>query len=233
MDFEVIKRYIFSGKTTKKTIKPNSVLIFFLFIITISFSANDSGSWVLRKNKNGIAIYTRYEDGFSIKELRLVDTVQSSLSGIVGLLLDTKNYTSWVYHCSESKTLKLINDQEEYDYELISVPWPFNDRDLISDSKISQDSSTKTVTINTVAAPGYIPDVDGVVRIKQFNSVYILTKLAGGKIKIDYTVYADPGGNIPVWLINANIVSGPYNTFFSMNERLSQYQSASFSFIKE
>jgi hypothetical protein len=233
MDFEVRKKHTCSDKTTKKTIRPNRAFLFFLLIITISFSANDSGDWVLRKNKNGIAIYTRYEEGFSIKELKLVDTVQSSLSGVVGQLLDTKNYTAWVYHCSESKTLKLINDQEEYDYEVISVPWPFNNRDLISDSKISQDSLTKTVTINTVAAPTYIPEVEGVVRIKQFNSVYILTKLAAGKIRIDYTVYTDPGGNIPVWLINANIVSGPYNTFYAMNERLPQYQSASFLFIKE
>src|SRR5450432_3287214 len=152
MDFEVRKKYIFFDKIAKKTIKLNSVLLFLSLIIAIGFSAHDSGDWVLRKNKNGIAIYTRYTDGYSIKQLRLIDTVQSSLSGIVALLGDTKNYTEWVYHCSESKTLKLINDQEQYDYELISVPWPFNNRDLISDSKISQDSLTKTVTIITVAA---------------------------------------------------------------------------------
>lgn len=233
MDIEVRKRYALSGKTAKKTIKLNSALLLLPLIIAISLSSNDSAGWVLRKNKNGIAVYTRYAAGSNLKEIRVIDTVKSSLSGIVALLLDTKNYPTWVYRCSEYKTLKLINDQEQYNYELINVPWPFSDRDVVTDSKITQDSLTKAVTINTIVAPNYLPEAHGIVRIKQYHSVYILTKLVSGKIRIDYTGYADPGGNIPAWLINSNIVTGPYNSTLSMNNRLPQYQSGSYSFIKE
>ncbi len=213
--------------------KLNSILLFLPLIIVIGFSSNDSSDWVLRKNKNGIAVYTRYHEGSGIKEIWVIDTVNSSLSGVVAVLLDAENFHKWVYHCSEYKILKLINDREQYDYELTDVPWPFSDRDLITDSKISQDSLTKTVTISSMAAPGYIPDKPGILRIKQFQSVYTLTELGNGKIKIDYTAFGNPGGDIPDWLINANIVVGPYKSTFRMNKQLPQYQSASFSFIKE
>jgi hypothetical protein len=208
-------------------------LLFLPFLVVFNFSSNDPTGWVLRKNDNGIAVYTRYTTGTNIKEIWVIDTVKSSMSAVIALLLDTKHYPSWVYRCITCKTLKSINAQEEYDYELTDVPWPFHDRDVISDSKISQDSLTKTVTVNSIGVPDYIPDVGSVERIKQFHSVYKLTKLAEGKIRIDYTLYGDPGGNIPAWLINASIVIGPYNTTLEMNKLLPQYQWATFPFIKE
>jgi hypothetical protein len=213
--------------------KLNSILLFLPLMIAISFSLNDSTGWVLRKNEKGIAVYTRYATGTNIKEIWIIDTVKSSLSAVVALLLDTKNYPEWVYKCRECKTLELINDQEQYDYEITELPWPFHNRDVISDSKISQDTLTNVVTINSIGNPDYMPDLGGIVRIRQFHSVYKLTKLVNGKIKIDYTLYGDPGGNIPTWLINASIVIGPYNTTVEMNKRLPLYQSASYPFIKE
>jgi hypothetical protein len=213
--------------------KLNFTLLFLPLVIGISFSSNDSSDWVLRKNENGIAVYTRYTTGTNIKEIWVIDTVKSSLSAVVALLLDTKNYPAWVYRCIECKTLKLINDGEQYDYELTDVPWPFHNRDVITNSKISQDSLTKIVTINSIGDPDYLPDLGGIVRIRRFHSIYKLTKLESGKIRIDYTLYGDPGGNIPTWLINASIVIGPYNTTVEMNKLLPLYQSASYSFIKE
>jgi hypothetical protein len=208
-------------------------LLFLPLIITISISSNDSGSWNLRQNENGIAVYTRYTAGTNIKEIWVIDTVKSSMSAVVALLTDTKHYTSWVYKCVKCSTLKSISSTEEYDYELTDVPWPFHDRDVISDSKISQDSLTKIVTVNSTGIPDYIPDVKGVVRIRQFHSVYKITELTAGKIRIDYILYGDPGGNIPAWLINASIVIGPYNTTVVMNKLLPKYQWATFPFIKE
>jgi len=213
--------------------KTNSLLLFLPLIIVTTFSSTDSSTWVLRKSKNGISVYTRYAEGSSIKEVRVIDTVKSTYSAEVALLLDTKNFTKWVYHCTTYKVLKSINEQEQYYYLLTSVPFPFSNRDVVTDSKISQDSATKTVTINTIATPDFLPVVQGVVRIQHYHSIYTLTRLADGKLQIDYTAFGDPGGDIPDWLINANIVVGPYKTTLEMNKRLPQYQKASFAFIKE
>lgn len=208
-------------------------LLFLQLFISSHITSDRSKGWNLRKNENGIAVYTRYASNSDIKEIWVVDTVKTTLSAVVAVLLDTKNYSNWVYRCRICKTLKIINDKEQYDYELTSVPWPFEDRDVITDSKISQDSVTKVVTVNSKGAPDYIPDSTGVVRIKNFHSIYTLTKLTDGRIKVDYALYGDPGGNIPAWLINANIVVGPYNSTLEMNKQLAKYQSANYSFIIE
>jgi len=208
-------------------------LLFLPLFILFNSSSVDPKGWDLRKNENGIAVYTRYTTNSNIKEIWVIDTVKSSMSAVVALLLDTKNYPRWVYKCKECKTLKSISDREEYDYELTNIPWPFHDREVITDSKISQDSLTKIVTVNSIAAPDFMPDTGAAVRIRQFHSVYKLTKLTKGKIKVDYTLWGNPGGNIPTWLINASIVIGPYNSTVEINKLLPLYQSATFPFIKE
>jgi len=212
----------------------NNTILFLPLLISTFLSLTDSNrDWVMKKNENGIAVYTSIKESHKIKEVKIIDTVRSSLSGIVALLNDTKNYPTWVYRCGGAKVLKSITDKEQYNYELTILPWPFDNREVITYSKVSQDSLTKIVTIESSAAPGYMPCNDNIVRIKQFHSVYTLTKLTNGLVKIDYELYADPGGDIPTWLINANIIIGPYNSTAAMNKQIPNYQLTTYSFIKE
>jgi len=203
------------------------------FILFTSYSFPDEKKWELKKKEKGILVYTRLAEGAYVKEVRVVNKVKSTLSAVVGLTLDTPNYPNWIYACSEAKTLKAISDREQYKYQVTKVPWPFSDRDLITDFKIAQNPTTKVVTVNSSVLPNYIPAVDGRVRVEHFHSAYTLTPLPNDSVQVDYELYVDPGGDIPAWLINSNIVMAPFNTTLEMIKQLPKYQSSSFSFIKE
>ena len=112
------------------------------------------------------------------------------------------------------------------------MPWPFSDRDVISHIVVAQDS-TGVVTITKMVMPDYIPAKKDVVRITNFKSMYILTPLGGGKVQVELQMMVDPGGNIPAWLINSNIVLAPYQTTVGMNNQLPDYQQTHYSFIRE
>lgn len=204
-----------------------------LFLLQCAFSYDDSHDWVLKKDENGIKVYTRYSPGSNLKEVRVVNNVNSSLSAIVAILNDTKNYPAWIYACSEAQTLKLVNDRDQYQYSVTNVPWPFSDRDVVTHFKVEQDSVTGIVMVNSTGLPEYIPEKEGRVRVQHFQSNYKLTPLDSGIVKVEFELYVDPGGNIPAWLINANIVLAPYNTSAAMITQLPKYQSVSYSFIKE
>jgi len=211
-------------------------LFFFSLFISILFSSFFSGTstdWVLQKKENGIAVYTQTQAGSNLKEVRVVNTVSSSLSGMVALLLDTKNYTRWIYACRESKELRVVSEKELYNYQITDVPWPFSDRDVISHFKIQQDSLTKIVTFTKIGVPDFIPAKDPLVRVQKFESKYHFIPLPHDSVQVEMEMLLDPGGNIPAWLINANIVTAPYKTTAAMINQLPQYQSASYSFIHE
>ncbi|HEY6978062.1 MAG TPA: START domain-containing protein, partial [Chitinophagaceae bacterium] len=168
-----------------------------------------------------------------LKEVRTVTEVTSSLSAIVALLLDAKNYPNWIYSCSEASTLNVINNHEEYHYQVTHLPWPLSNRDLIWHFNIEQEEITRIVAITNTSEPDYIPGKKNIVRVRRVHSSYRLTPLSGGKVKVEFELFVDPGGNIPAWLINANIIAAPYKTTVAMIKQLPTYQKALFSFITE
>ena len=208
------------------------VSLFLLFNPSFTFQQHPP-DWELRKNENGIAVYTRYAEGSDLKEVRVVSEVNSTLNGCVALIMDLKNYPNWIYACSEASVLSVVNSQERYQYQVTDVPWPVSDRDVVSYFKIGQDESTKIVTTTNSSDPGRIPEKEGRVRVQYFKTTYKLSPLPNGKVKVEFELYVDPGGNIPAWLINANIVTAPYKTTLAMMKQLTAYQTASLPFIKE
>jgi ribosome-associated toxin RatA of RatAB toxin-antitoxin module len=229
------KKYYLKKNPKKLSMKNIRIRIFPMWILILLplFSLSDPGDWKLKKNENGIEVYTRYAENSPLKEVRVVTVVQSSLSAIVALLLDVKNYPNWIYSCSEASTLNVINDHDEYHYQVTHLPWPLSNRDLIWHFKIEQEETTKIVAVTNTSEPDYIPAKKGIVRVKHVQSGYRLTPLANGKIKVEFEIFVDPGGNIPAWLVNANIVSAPYKTTVGMIKQLPNYQKASVPFIFE
>lgn len=189
--------------------------------------------WQLRKSENGIKVYTRPLKGFEYHEARVVNTVRSSLSSIVALMLDTKNYPNWMYGCESVRTLKVINDREFYNYQVTGLPWPMSDRDVVSLFSVSQDPNTKVVTVSKIGDEDYIPEVEGYVRVKNFRSITTLTPISKDSVRMELQIHLDPGGNVPAWFYNENLVNSPYNTTVGSLKELPKYKSATVSFIKE
>lgn len=211
---------------------------FFVFLLVFSFfftMATGDGNlqWQLQKNENGIKVYTRLLKGYGYKEVKVVNTVRSTLSGIVALLLDTKNYTNWVSGCESTSTLKTISAQEFYNYQVTALPWPLSNRDVVSRFKVTQDAVTRVVTFSKTGEAGFIPEKDGLVRVQNFLSVVTLTPLTKDSVQVVLQMHLDPGGNIPDWIYNDFTVSAPFNSTAAMVKQLPKYQWGSFSFIKE
>ena len=218
--------------TSMQTVRP-LFLLCCLAMLCSSFSNRDAPNWILRKNENGITVYTRTVAGSDLKEVRVVNKVKSSLSGIVALLLDSKNYSDWMVGCKEARPLKVMSDHELYNYQVTDLPWPLSDRDVVADFKVEQDAVTKIVTFTKTAMPLFIPENNGLVRVQYLHARYLLKPLTSDSVLVEMEVQLDPGGNIPAWLVNANIIAAPYKSTAQMIKRLPAYQSASYLFIKE
>jgi len=190
-------------------------ILLFLFLLP-----GDNGNWELKKNEDNIMVYTRRVITSDFKELKSITHVKSSLSSIVHILIDVNHFTDWIYKCVTATVVKKVNDREVISYQLFDAPFPFDDRDVVAQCFVIQDTITKIVTVRSVLADGLIPEKDGVVRIKNFHTKYILTPEANGFVRIDYELGSEPGGAIPAWLANLVMVNGPFSTQLMMNNLL-------------
>lgn len=203
-------------------------MLFFLY--KASYGQAD---WSLKSTKNGLNIYTKTVSSSGLKGIRVKCTLPAKLSQIVALIMDVNAGEEWVYGTKSSFLLKKVSPSELYYYSEVDIPWPINNRDFIAHLTVSQDPQTKVVTINGPTDANYLPSKPPIVRVSHSIGKWVLTPAKNNLVQIDYTLEVDPGGTIPVWLVNLFATSGPVETFKKMKEQVkkTQYVNANLSFI--
>src|SRR5882757_3214897 len=71
---------------------------FLLFVISFSLHApfpHTQQDWTLKKDENGIKVYSRTSENSKYNALRVEITLQASVSSLASLVLDTGNYPNW------------------------------------------------------------------------------------------------------------------------------------------
>lgn len=183
-----------------------SLLFIFLFTLPVSEVNED---WELRKEKNGIKVYTRKTLKSKIKEVRMEFQIESPLSTIIALLNDTEAYKDWIYRFKESIILTQINDLDCIYYGAVDFPWPLADRDLVATSVTRQDPVTKVVTVTTTAISDYEYEAkEDMVRITNHENTWRFEPVGNGLVNVEYELHSDPGGSIPNWAINMALDQG-------------------------
>jgi len=194
----------------------------------------EEAKWVLAKDTQGVKVYTRKVDGIDLKAFKGVTTMKTSLTSLVALVKDTNAAPDWLGNCSKSEVLNEMSTTEIYTYALSKAPWPVKDRDSITHNLIFQDKATLAVTIKQTGKPKYIKEKENITRVKRLEGFWQFTPKTDGYVEIVYQNLSDPGGAIPVWLINSSIVSQPFETLLKMREVVlrEKYQEARLEFIE-
>lgn len=207
--------------------------LLYLMLFFVYKASYGQADWTLKSTKNGLHIYTKTVSSSGLKGIRVKCTLPAKLSQIVALIMDVNAGEEWVYGTKSSFLLKRVSPSELYYYSEVDIPWPINNRDFIAHLTVSQDPQTKVVTINGPTEANYLPAKPPIVRVSHSIGKWVLTPAKNNLVQIDYTLEVDPGGTIPVWLVNLFATSGPAETFKKMKEQVKkpQYVNANLSFI--
>jgi hypothetical protein len=213
-------------------------LIFTTFIaafLTVSqlLTAQTSDGWALKNDKDGIKVY--YKKTADVQEVKLVTSIQSSLSGIIQLFSEVDNYPKWGYKVVSSQLLKRVSDNEMYYHSKLDFPWPMEDRDVVMHTRLEQDPKSKAVYSHSTSVSTYIPAEKDYIRIVTSNTKWTLIPGPGGWVYVEYYIYSNPGGSIPEWLVNLAIDVGPRETIKNIKTMLQypKYKNVKLAFIKE
>jgi len=194
-----------------------------------------SQDWELKKEEDGIKVYTRLPEGSELEEVRATVRIKTSLSAFTALLKDVPGYTAWAYNCVEAKLIEAINDTAQIYYTHTSIPWPASDRDLVMRSSLKQDPQTLVIKTQTRCVPALVEEKEGIVRVQNGKTAWTLTPVPGGFVDVDYFVSLDPGGSVPAWMVNSTIATGPLHALQQVKILLEggKYKNEKFWFVKE
>jgi START domain len=211
------------------------ILILLLLLFANGAFAQKSENWVLKENNEGVKIFTRDVANSKVKAIKVECEVDATLSQLVAALMDIKNSEEWLYHTAGNYIVKQVSPSEVYYYSLVEMPWPVNDRDFIAHLIVSQDAATKVVTIDAPCVADMVPVKPDIVRIANSKGKWVLSPVNKGRVKIVYTLHADPGGSLPAWLTNLFVTKGPSQSFRKLKAHLQKpvYKNAKLDYIAE
>lgn len=178
--------------------------------------------WELQKEDNGILVYTR-DNGTRYRSVQVVTVINTSMSEAVAMIMNVERFPEWVYKCRAARTLERRSETELIHYQVNSVPLA-KDRDMVVHLLVKEDVSGDVV-ITQKALPDYIPFEKDLVRIPKFDGIWNLKTVANG-VEINYTIDADPGGDLPMRFVNKAMIEGPFSTTYNLKRLLEQKQIA-------
>jgi hypothetical protein len=210
-------------------------MIFIFLCSAVPFFVEGQATWVLKKDKDAIRIYTRDGENSAFKSVRVTCTIPGTLSQLTALLLDVSAHEHWVYNTKTSYLVKQVKQNQQIYYSEIVLPWPLANREVVVFMNITQDSISKVLRVNVENTESQIPVKSGTVRVPSSSVTWKVTPLKGNLLSIEYFGQVDPGGSVPAWIANPFSTKGPFETFKRLRQLITSpaYASASFDFISE
>ncbi|MFK7862669.1 MAG: START domain-containing protein [Pseudohongiellaceae bacterium] len=208
-------------------------------VVLLGFGVAAQGQeneWELKKDSEGIQVFTRAVPGSPYKEVRSVSRLERvSLSSLVALIEDVEACPRWADKCAESYLVERVSDRESLIYTHNDMPFPVKDRDVVAQVVWSQDPESFQVTMSSTAVAGGVDKVRGRLRLTEANALWQFTPQPDGSVEVLNQAHINPGSSIPGWVTNMLLVDTPFETMKSYLAEVvsSQYSDAQIGFIQE
>ena len=189
-----------------------------IFGALLLLSANTSPSWNLEKEADGIKVYLAKTENISFKQFKAEAFVAAKPIEIAKAVTDLDNNYKWFENVQKAEVIKKINNNELLFKQVIEVPFPFKNRQVVQYCKTTK-LADGTVRIDLNEQNDAAPLDDEYVRMPLSRGYWLLKPQNGGTF-VEYSFLADPSGNIPAWLANQFIVESPFKTIAALRKYL-------------
>jgi hypothetical protein len=204
-------------KILSKIVNITRILILLLVIPELALAQHDC---VLKKDKDNIKVYSCKAENSKFKTVRAVFELNATIDEYIAVVTDVANYKAWHYNVINPKVLDKKSDNEQIYYTEVNAPWPVSNRDMILRQRLEMNNTTKELTVTLESIAEYLPTVENVVRVPASYSKLTITPIGESKLKVEYFIDVDPGGQIPAWVVNLVSTQAPYETFKNLMARI-------------
>ena len=177
--------------------KARILLIFFALLAGSDLMAVES--WKEVKSESGVTIYERWvkiSGALTVKERKGEMTINGSMNSVVNLLCDPSNSKQWMENVSVAYLIKKESEREWASYTYFSLPWPFENRDMVAVSLLNYSGST-SATIEMISRENELPVKKNVKRLSDYKATWKITDLGNGRIFISLSAISFTSPEFP------------------------------------
>ena len=181
---------------------------------------SEAGNWQKRLEKDEIVIYTRHSEDSKYNEIKAVAKMHGTLQQFRHIITDIDAYPSWMPDCKATTILEAPNDNDLTYLMKIKSPFPFSNRDVVQHIQIQQ--THQQLKIRLSGMPDKVKKNKKYIRMRIARGSWTVTQITPDTLSIQFIYLADPGGDIPAWLVNSFVVKNPHLTLLHVRQKMSE-----------
>jgi hypothetical protein len=185
-------------------------------------AARADAGWEVVERDQGVTVSVRDQPGSSFPVFRGEGAVQGALLHVLSVVLDGARASEWSDDADENAVLRTVDARTHIVYSRSHQRWPIHDRDLVMRRTIEVLEPEHAFRVRMVCLRGEKPKIDGVIRIEDCDTTFVLRKLDEHTTHVDYQVRVDPGGSNPDWLVRAVSRKGPRDTLVALRRQVAR-----------
>jgi hypothetical protein len=194
----------------------SAVLLLIVFELPL-FAQND---WTILKEKNGIRISSRHSPTSPFDDVRVELDLSGNIDQLEAILVDVNKYKEWSYATKISRPVKSLGPGKFIYYTEIEVPWPATNRFFYANFELRKNLTERSMHITAVNIPNYEPVPKDLVQVPLTRGTWNITTIRNKSIHVDYMLEMNPGGSLPVWVLNLFSTKGPMETFENIKKKM-------------
>lgn len=190
----------------------------FLFAVVLTLlalpSVAEDATWTSLKTKAGISLSYRYNPTLEVKASAFYPGKPESF---LLLLQDTGSVRRWLKQSQDARLLDGSTDKVWKVYTRFKAVWPVSPRDMVTCADLIKQHNSLLIEITDCS--DLVPQTKDYVRIRDVKAVWTLTAKAQG-FELQYQGKANPGGDLPDWLVKQLTLSSLRSSFIAFKTEL-------------
>lgn len=187
----------------------NKICFFLLISVSLNLHAigpstiPDESAWKKEKEVDGYTIYSRNEEGSSILGFKLAGNLKAPIEQVMEHLRDIERSSEWTPGLVTKTTIEDKSDLEAITYSVSEMPWPLKSRDYVMHNELFIHKEKKLLYVISYSIEDGRKGLDDrYVRADIGYSNIGIRPVSDKETYIEWTVFADPKGIIPSFVVN-------------------------------
>ena len=120
----------------------------------------------------------------------------------------------------ENYCLKQISISEWYTYTLFDIPWPFEQRDLISNYRVNSSEEGKKTTILISSREHYLPEKQSIKRLTNYTGTWTITRITDEKVFVSFSAMSNMPPMFPRFIQDPVLIQMFHNNLVKLKKLL-------------
>lgn len=195
-----------------------------LLFIAIIFTSSLSAQWELKKEEDGIKVYTQKVEGSKFNEYRAEGILKGKLERVYEVFSDPSFFLKLDKHTAMVELKERVSPNEMIVYSETDAPFPVRDRASVYRNKIDYKKGRDLfeMSIECLYDHPYYDKDRGKLQVESCKGSWHIKDIGDGNLEVVHQFHAEPGGSLPGWLVNKRTIDAPIETLENLQRLLNE-----------